>query len=79
VPEGTIDLEHFLETHVLEPLENPFGTKVLPNVSGLDRRRVSACDDRIESKLYQGPERPIEALQKIRGENPIMKSHNCAP
>jgi hypothetical protein len=35
VPEGTIDLEHFyLETHVLEPLENPFGTKVLPNVSG---------------------------------------------
>ncbi len=31
MPEGTIDLEHFyLETHVLEPLENPFGTKVLP-------------------------------------------------
>jgi len=25
-----LDLEHFyLETHVLEPLENPFGTKVL--------------------------------------------------
>jgi hypothetical protein len=35
VPEGTIDLEHFyLETHVLEPLENPFGTKVLPMFPG---------------------------------------------
>jgi hypothetical protein len=41
VSEGTIDLEHFyLETHVVEPPENPLGTKVLPNVSGLDRRRV---------------------------------------
>lgn len=30
MPEGAIDLEHFyLVTHVLEPLENPFGTKVL--------------------------------------------------
>ena len=27
MPEGTIHLEHFyLETHVPEPLENPFGT-----------------------------------------------------
>ena len=35
MPEGTLDLEHFyLETHVLEPLENPFGTKVLPMFPG---------------------------------------------
>jgi hypothetical protein len=35
VPEGTLDLEHiYLETHVLEPLENPFGTKVLPMFPG---------------------------------------------
>ena len=46
MPEGTRDLEHFyLETYVLEPLENPFGTKVLPNVSGLDRRRWCASGD----------------------------------
>ena len=30
-----LDLEHFcLETPVLEPLENPFGTKVLPMFPG---------------------------------------------
>jgi hypothetical protein len=52
VPEGTIDLEHFyLETHVLEPLENPFGTKVLPMFPGWTNAGLCAQGDDLRTFL----------------------------